>query len=206
MRVEAQLARDERDAGPVRSKRTIWQATGVHRGETELEIARRERQNQLVAVQQAIARLQHASFPPETLLERYGTAVNVVSAALLGFVYGSLRAYVRGYWQDVTPSVCRELSLHIGKRTMLGCALFVCAYEAAPWVKQQVLQKLDMSGIKSYKEEKALEQLMCIDAAYIGLLAVLNFAFPYVLVPVAFNPTQLLTPPSDCCFPHPQSR
>lgn len=30
--------------------------------------------------------------------------------------------------------------------------------------------------------------------AYIGVIALLNFAFPYILVPVAFNPTQLFVP------------
>ena len=44
-------------------------------------------------------------------------------------------------------------------------------------------------------------QLIAVDAAYLGLLAVVNFCFPYVLLPVAFNPMQLLLPPSDVTFP-----
>ena len=47
----------------------------------------------------------------------------------------------------------------------------------------------------------AVVQLIAVDAAYLGLLAVVNFCFPYVLLPVAFNPMQLLLPPSDVTFP-----
>ena len=43
---------------------------------------------------------------------------------------------------------------------------------------------------------RRLEQLIAVDCAYIGAIAVLNFLFPYILVPVAFNPAQLLVPPS----------
>ena len=45
--------------------------------------------------------------------------------------------------------------------------------------------------IRSYSQPGALEQLMAVDASYLALLGVLNFLFPYILIPVAFNPTQV---------------
>ncbi|EOD40124.1 hypothetical protein EMIHUDRAFT_454301 [Emiliania huxleyi CCMP1516] len=100
--------------------------------------------------------------------------MHVASAAALGFVYGAGRGYLRGYWQaDVTPSVCRELSSAVGRRT---------AAEAL-----KALGREEAAG--------ALEQLAASDGVYVFLLAALNFAFPYILLPVAINPTQLLAPP-----------
>jgi hypothetical protein len=42
-----------------------------------------------------------------------------------------------------------------------------------------------------------LTQLVAIDCAYLGVIAVLNFMFPYVLVPVGLNPAQLLVLPAE---------
>jgi len=201
-KLEAALSRAERVAGPASGKRTIWQATGVHRGETEAELARKERQAQILTLQSTLELLErNKGLPSETLLERFGVGINVLSSAVLGMVYGTLRGYGRGWWQDVTPSVCRELALHVGRRTAVGSALLVGLFEAAPWIKQQVLDALGRQPVLSYKQEGALEQLLCIDMAYLGALAVVNFCFPYVLVPVAWNPTQLLLPPNDCVVP-----
>lgn len=48
-----------------------------------------------------------------------------------------------------------------------------------------------------YRSEDALQQLVAVDIAYLGAIALVNFAFPYVLVPVALNPAQLLVLPKD---------
>jgi len=204
--LEAQLIEEERQTGPKVTKRTIWQATGVYRGETELELLRRERHLQLASVQQGSMWLQSRTYPAQTIIETYGAVINVASAALLGFAYGSVRAYFRGWSQDVTPSVCRELSMYVGKRTMFGAALLVATFEAAPLIKKMVLEQLGKEEVKSYQQEGALEQLICIDAAYVGALALINFCFPFVLLPVALNPTQLILPPADCDFPRSQKR
>ena len=45
----------------------------------------------------------------------------------------------------------------------------------------------------SYKADGALDQLIAIDAAYLGVIAVANFFFPYVLPCTFFNPVQLLS-------------
>jgi len=178
------------------------QATGVHRGETELEIAHRRRREQLANVRTAQAELERlTSLSPHTFLERFSAAVSIGCTALIGFGYGAARAYLRGWWQDVTPSVCRELSMHVGRRTAVGAALLVAAYEAAPALKAQLLEKLGHPPVSSYAQEGALKQLVGVDGAYLGLLALMNFAFPYILLPVAFNPTQLLIPPNDCLYP-----
>ena len=42
-----------------------------------------------------------------------------------------------------------------------------------------------------------LQQLAAIDCAYLAVIAAINYAFPYVLVPVAFNPAQLIVLPSE---------
>ena len=76
------------------------------------------------------------------MLEQYGPAFNMLSGAALGFVYGAARGYFRGYWQDVTPSVCRELSLHVGGRAAIGTALLIGTFEAAPWIKSRALALL----------------------------------------------------------------
>ena len=47
-----------------------------------------------------------------------------------------------------------------------------------------------------FSDEGALEQLVAVDLVYLGAIALLNFAFPYILLPVAINPTQLLAPPA----------
>ena len=201
--LEKSLEAEIRSAGPAAKRKTIWQATGVHRGETEAEVARRERRKQLDAVRSAREVLQqHGDRPPQSMLEQHSRWLSVASAAALGFVYGGMRGYVRGFWQDVTPSVCRELALHVSRRTALGCAVLVAVYEAAPQIRTHVLEAIGKPEVTDYNAEGALEQLCAVDAAYLGLLAVVNFCFPYVLLPVAFNPIQLLLPPNDVAFPH----
>ena len=38
--LEVQLLREQKAAGAATPRKTIWQATGVHRGETEAELGR----------------------------------------------------------------------------------------------------------------------------------------------------------------------
>ena len=59
------------------------------------------------------------------------------------------------------------------------------------------LAQLGRAEVTSYKADGALDQLIAIDAAYLGVLAVANFAFPYVLPCTFFNPIQLFIPPND---------
>merc|ERR1719424_1087143 len=51
--LEARLGREVRAAGAGSGRKNLWQATGVLRGETEVEVARREQREQLAAVQSA---------------------------------------------------------------------------------------------------------------------------------------------------------
>ena len=49
--------------------------------------------------------------------------------------------------------------------------------------------------------EGALEQLWYVDAAYLAAVALANFMFPYILLPTALNPMQLMIPPNDVDIP-----
>ena len=53
------------------------------------------------------------------------------------------------------------------------------------------------ADVSDYAHPDALKQLVAIDVAYLAAIALVNFAFPYVLVPVAFNPAQLLVLPPE---------
>ena len=53
----------------------------------------------------------------------------------------------------------------------------------------------------SYLQEGALEQLWYVDAAYLAAVALANFMFPYILLPTALNPMQLMIPPNDVEIP-----
>jgi len=188
--LEKRIELDILAAGQGSGRKTIWQATGVHRGETELEIARREKREQLLSVRRAREVLtsgKAASTPTPvdemlglqgTLLERFAPLMHVTSAGSLAYGLGALRGYLNGWWADVTPSVCRELAGVVGKRSAIGAALLVVALEAMPRVKKQALDALGRKDITSYAQDGALEQLLAIDAAYIALLAGLNFFFP----------------------------
>ena len=57
-------------------------------------------------------------------------------------MYGGARAFARAWWQDVTPSVCRELAIHVSKRTALGCALLALAFENSAALKAAALDAL----------------------------------------------------------------
>jgi hypothetical protein len=205
--LEAQLLREQKQSGDARGgrKKTIWQATGVHRGETEAELGRRRRQQELANCRADLATLQSlGGLSTRSVLEQYGPAFNMLSGAALGFVYGAARGYFRGYWQDVTPSVIKELSVHVGKRTALGTALLVGTFEAAPHLKRMALEALGREDVRSYKQEGALEQLWYVDAAYLGVVALANYLFPYILLPTALNPMQLMIPPNDVEIPMPK--
>ena len=65
----------------------------------------------------------------------------------------------------------------------------------------QVLASLGREDVRSYKQEGALEQLWYVDAAYLAAVALANFMFPYILLPTALNPMQLMIPPNDVEIP-----
>ena len=202
--LEAQLLREQKSAGTATQRKTIWQATGVHRGETEAELGRKRRQQELDNCRADLATLQSAAvagLSQRSPLEQYGSVLNMTSGGALGFVYGAARGWFRGWWQDVTPSVCRELMFHVGRRTAVGTALLVGTFEAAPWIKRQALAALGREDVRSYKQEGALEQLWYVDAAYLAAVALANFMFPYILLPTALNPMQLMIPPNDVDIP-----
>ncbi len=94
--------------------------------------------------------------------------------------------------------------MHVGKRTALGTALLVGTFEAAPHLKRMALEALGREDVRSYKQEGALEQLWYVDAAYLGVVALANYLFPYILLPTALNPMQLMIPPNDVEIPMPK--
>lgn len=197
-KAEAKLVHETKLAGPSKPVTTIWQRAGVHRGEIELEANARVRSSELDAVRSGAEALR-AFVPRQPLqyLEQYASALVIGTAGALGAVYGGGRGYFRAWWSDVTPSVCRELAGHVAMRTAVGSMLLVGFFEAAPWLKKQVLDALKMPEVDDFRAEGALKQLVAVDMTYLGVIAAINFAFPYVLVPVAFNPAQLLVMPSD---------
>jgi len=75
--------------------------------------------------------------------------------------------------------------------------LLVATFEAAPYLKQQARAAMGASEVSDYSDPEALKQLVAIDLAYIGAIGVLNYAFPYALLPWACNPAQLLVLPSE---------
>ena len=195
---EGQLVHAATLAGPAKPVTTIWQRAGVHRGETELEINARVRNSELDAVRGGIYALsEFLPRQPLQVLEQYSSALVIGTAGVLGALYGGARGYARAWWLDVTPSVCKELAGHVAGRTALGSMLLVGFFEAAPWLKKQALEAMKLREVTDYSDPEALKQLVGIDVAYLGAIAVLNFLFPYILVPVAFNPAQLLVLPSD---------
>ena len=76
-------------------------------------------------------------------------------------------------------------------------ALLALAFENSAALKAAALDALGKKEVTSYKADGALDQLIAIDAAYLGVIAVANFFFPYVLPCTFFNPVQLLIPPND---------
>ena len=225
---EAQLAAEARAAGPAKPRKTLWQAAGVHRGETELEMNARVRSSSLDAVGRGTVLLQAwAPAPALAFLEQvrasasacalcmcivsrvwrmrappapraqYTPLLSMACAGAFGYAYGGARGYFRGWWQDVTPSVCRELAGHVARRTAVGAILLVGAFEAAPQVKAKLLELSGRTPVSSYADADALSQLVAIDLSYLGIIAALNFAFPFSLVPWALNPMQLIVLPPE---------
>ena len=65
---------------PAPQRKTIWQATGVHRGETEAELGRKRRQQELDNCRADMATLRSASvaaLSQRSVLEQYGPALNM---------------------------------------------------------------------------------------------------------------------------------
>ena len=204
--LEAELLRERKLEGNKAAPKTIWQRTGVHRGETEAEMNRRRRNVELDNVRSDLQVLQGlGATPARSALEEYGAYLNMLSGALLGLVYGAGRGYLRGYWQDVTPSVCRELAARVGGRCAVGSALLIGTLEAVPKIKAAALAQLGRAEVKSYTDDGALETLLYIDVAYLALIAVANYAFPFILLPTALNPMQLMIPPNDVEIPMPEA-
>ncbi len=234
--LETKLAAGAAREGRARRK-TLWQAAGVHRGETELEAATRQRQSALHSVRGAIGALR--TFTPDSVLDSLTNAIpylNVASAGAFGALYGGARGWFRGWWQEVTPSVCRELSAHVAKRSVrapgslrvasshpprpsplaphpsplaphplappprpsqaVGAVLLVGFFELAPKLKKAALDAVGAAEERDLSTPAALKQLVALDAAYIGVVGALNFFFPFILVPVAFNPAQFLVLPN----------
>ena len=120
----------------------------------------------------------------------------------------------------------------MAKRSALGAVILVGVFELAPSLKKHALQALGREDVADYAAPEALSQLAAVDIrathgalhlppgallspctvcgtqvdlAYIGAIGVLNYAFPYILVPVAFNPAQFLVlPPNDPPPPPPK--
>jgi len=187
-------------ASPARAapRQTLWQKAGVKRGESELQIQARMQASEQDALRGSIGILQN--YEPRAALsyiEQYTPLISMATAAALGAIYGAARGFARAWWHDVTPSVCREISAHVALRSSIGAVLLVATFEAAPYLKQQARAAMGASEVSDYSDPEALKQLVAIDLAYIGAIGVLNYAFPYALLPWACNPAQLLVLPSE---------
>ena len=168
---EEKLSRESKQAGSAKPVTTIWQRTGVQRGENELEMNARVRSSELYALRGGVAAL--SSFVPRQplqYLEQYSSALVIGTAGALGALYGGGRGYFRAWWSDVTPSVCRELAGHVAMRTAVGSMLLVGFFEAAPWIKTQALAALKKKDVSSYADPDALNQLVGVDLAYLGAI------------------------------------
>ena len=196
--VQATLQRSQAVAGTGARKKTVWQRAGVQKGENELEANARARSSELHNLEGSLELLR--TYAPSAYLshiEKYTPVVTGLTAAALGALYGGGRAYFRGWREDVTPSVCRELAAHSSKRTALGALLLVAAFELAPTLKAEALKLAGAQEVASYKDPDALKQLVYIDCAYIAAIGLINFAFPFSLLPWACNPAQVLILPSS---------
>ena len=196
--LETALMRETRAVGTAQRPKNVWQRAGVQSGESEIEISSRVRSAELEAVRGSL-RVLEAYQPSNALtsLEQYTPYISMATAATLGALYGGARGYFRGWSQDVTPSVCRELATHVGARAALGALILVAAFEYAPWLKAQALKLAGESEVTSYSDSNALKQLVAIDCAYLGVIGLVNFAFPFCLVPWACNVAQILVLPSQ---------
>ena len=67
----------------------------------------------------------------------------------------------------------------------------------SPWLKAQALKLAGESEVTSYSDSNALKQLVAIDCAYLGVIGLVNFAFPFCLVLWACNVAQILVLPSQ---------
>ena len=190
--------RETRAVGAAQRPKNVWQRAGVQSGESEMEISSRVRSAELEAVRGSLRVLE--AYQPSnalTYLEQYTPYISMATAATLGALYGGARGYFRGWYQDVTPSVCRELATHVGARAALGALILVAAFEYAPWLKAQALKLAGESEVTCYSDSNALKQLVAIDCAYLGVIGLVNFAFPFCLVPWACNVAQILVLPSQ---------
>ena len=94
-------------------------------------------------------------------------------------------------------SLARLLLLLLLLLLLGACGLRRVAAAAGWWCQAEVTD---------YSQPDALRQLVAIDVAYLGAIAAANFAFPYILLPVAFNPAQLLVLPAESSSPPPKPK
>jgi hypothetical protein len=144
---------------------------------------------------------------------------------VLGGVYGYVRALARARWRDITPSTARRLGFHVGLRSAVGVALLVGVQEAFSKSKRerpaQLMAAADgvaaavglRAGSVSSPTAAAggnvrdgyapsdVPALVVVDLAAILVLGIVNFAFPYCIVPALLNPLQFLLPPAEPRYP-----
>ena len=90
-----------------------------------------------------------------------------------------------------------EIAGVVSRRASLGAMLLVGFFEAAPLLRKKAFEAMGKAEVTDLSDPDALQQLTAVDLAYLGVIAAINFAFPYVLVPVAFNPAQLVVLPAS---------
>ena len=73
-----------------------------------------------------------------------------------------------------TPTHHPPASLHRSPRPFPAPQL-VAVFEAAPQLKKQALALASAPEVTAYSADGALQQLIAVDLAYLGAVAVLNF-------------------------------
>jgi hypothetical protein len=193
---------------------------------------RRQLEQDLVTVDTELALLRSINekkrFSAPTLHERIGFVADVLLAGVLAGPYGYARTWALARWRDVTPSTARELASHVGKRTAVGTMLLIAGQEGMVYLKRERFEDVlaavdavrtalglgdgaaaqadgtrDPSAPRTYTKE-TLNVLVTIDLANILLLGVVNFCFPYCILPSLLHPLQFALPPTEPSYPMPE--
>lgn len=204
---------------------------GLSQRETSSAVQRRQLDADLATAEPELAHLKGlaARAGPSaapTLHERFGFVADVATAGVVGALYGYARASALAWYKDVTPSMARKLTAHVARRTAIGVMLLIGLQEAVIYVKRHRREDINHlvdrakslgiavgvpmdsgadaseTGDSKYSQE-GLPTLIAVDLANIAILGIVNFCFPYVIVPTLLHPLQFIMPPVEPAFPMP---